>query len=295
MLTGIHFLLTYKCDSRCDHCFVFGAPTAGGTFTLAKLRRALDEVAGVGSIESVFFEGGEPFLFYPVLCEGVRLAAEKGFSPGIVTNGYWGTSPEDAEAWLKPLREAGLKSLCVSDDPLHYDEEPSPAQNALAAAKALGMGASELRTEPPTVGTDEEGRPAPVGGVMFRGRAAEKLAGEFPTRPCGRFTECPHENLAEPGRVHVDAAGNVHLCQGLLMGNMWRTPLAELVAGYRPEEHPIVGPLLEGGPATLAERHGVPHAAEYVDACHFCYEVRRALLDRFPEWLGPPQVYGLEE
>ncbi|KPK62083.1 MAG: hypothetical protein AMK73_06815 [Planctomycetes bacterium SM23_32] len=296
MLKGVHFLLTYKCTSRCDHCFVFGAPDAPGTFTLAQIRRALDDLTGLGTIEGVFFEGGEPFLFYPILLEGVSLAAQKGFKAGIVTNGYWATSPEDAEAWLAPLCQAGLSSLCVSDDPLHYGEqEPSPAQNALVAARALGVGVSELRTEPPSVGQGEGGEPAVTGGVMFRGRAAETLAPSLPTRPCGRFAECPHENLADPGRVHADAYGNVHLCQGLLMGNMWRTPFAELVAGYDPDAHPIVGPLLRGGPTALAEQYGVAHAVEYVDACQFCYEVRRALRDRFPECLGPPQVYGAPE
>jgi len=32
---------------------------------------------------------------------------------------------------------------------------------------------------------------------------------------------------------------------------------------------------------------------QYVDECHLCYLTRRALLDRFPEYLAPKQVYGL--
>jgi hypothetical protein len=66
-----------------------------------------------------------------------------------------------------------------------------------------------------------------------------------------------------------------------------------LVAGYEPASHPVCGPLLEGGPAELAARYGVEHEAEYVDACHLCYAVRRQLRDRFPECLAPAQVYGL--
>jgi len=31
-----------------------------------------------------------------------------------------------------------------------------------------------------------------------------------------------------------------------------------------------------------------------VDACHLCYRTRQALLERFPEYLAPRQVYGLE-
>jgi len=94
--------------------------------------------------------------------------------------------------------------------------------------------------------------------------------------------------------VHVDPHGHVHICQGISMGNLWETPLADLVRDYQAEAHPICGPLLKGGPALLAEEHGVPHEEGYVDACHFCYLTRKQLLDRFPKALAPGQVYGLK-
>ena len=101
------------------------------------------------------------------------------------------------------------------------------------------------------------------------------------------FTECPYEDLRNPGRVHVDAYGHVHLCQGLSMGNMWETPLSALVRSYDPDSHPICGPQLRGGPALLAKEHNVEHDDEYVDACHLCYLLRLALMDRFPQFLAP--------
>ncbi len=79
MLTGLHFLLTYQCTSTCDHCFLYCGPDAGGTFTVRHLREALDEAVAVGTVEMIFFEGGEPFLFYPVMLEGIKLARERGF------------------------------------------------------------------------------------------------------------------------------------------------------------------------------------------------------------------------
>ena len=78
------------------------------------------------------------------------------------------------------------------------------------------------------------------------------------------------------------------------MGNMWEAPLSSLVKSYDPESHPICGPLLRGGPALLAEEYGVKHDDGYIDECHFCYMLRRALVDRFPEYLAPRQVYGLD-
>jgi hypothetical protein len=206
--------------------------------------------------------------------------------------------------WLGPLRERGLATLSISDDALHYgDGRGQHAQRVQAAAEKLGLTAKVLCAERPTVNGGASGQPAAAGavpapqvagGVMFRGRAAEKLAAGLPTRPWGELARCPHEDLANPRRVHLDCFGNVHLCQGLCLGNIWRTPLRALLAGYDPQAHPIVGPLLRGGPAELARHYGLPPAAGYVDECHLCYEARRRLVDRFPDLLAPRQVYGLK-
>ena len=45
----------------------------------------------------------------------------------------------------------------------------------------------------------------------------------------------------------------------------------------------------------LATEYGVELVGEFVDECHYCYLVRRALIDRFPQYLTPRQVYGLAE
>jgi hypothetical protein len=300
MLTGIHFLLSYKCDSECDHCFVYSSPRAKGTFALDQIKRVFNELAKIETIEWIYFEGGEPFLFYPLMYEGIRTAHDMGFKTGIVTNGYWATSEEDAELWLKPFRDLGISDVSVSDDTFHYEEEQaSPAKHALNAARNLGIPCGSIGIDKPTVqaGTDKEqarGKPVIGGGVMFRGRAVDKLIEGLPRRSWEEFTECPYEELRDPKRVHIDAYGNIHLCQGLSMGNMWDIPLSEMVKRYDVDSHPICRPLGNGGPALLAKDYGVPHEAEYVDACHMCYLVRRALIDRFPQYLAPRSVYGLQ-
>ncbi len=299
MLTGIHFILTYSCLYQCDHCFLHSGPGAEGTFTLDRLHESLEEAVRIGTVEWVYFEGGEPFLFYPLLIEGIRAARSMGFQVGVVTNGYFATSEEDAGLWLRPLLELGVADLSVSDDLFHQqDEKDNPAKRALRAARRLGIPVDSICIEKPAgeiavAGEGDRGIPVVGGGVRFRGRAVEKLAEGLPRRGWREFTECPHENLEHPGRVHLDPFGNVHLCQGLSLGNMWRTPLSALIRGYSPESHPICAPLIEGGPALLASEHEVGHEEGYVDACHFCYLTRLALVDRFPQYLAPRQCYGL--
>jgi MoaA/NifB/PqqE/SkfB family radical SAM enzyme len=300
MLTGLHFLLSYMCNSECDHCFVYCSPSARGTFNRAQVRRLLDEADAIGTIEWIYYEGGEPFLFYPIMLEGIKMARERGYRVGIVTNSYFATDPDDAAFWLAPLAEMGVEDFRTSNDPYHFsDEKDNPALVAYRAARKAGLPAAEIHIDTPTVAPGEDdtnkGRPVVGGTTMFRGRAADKLTEGLPRRRWEELVECPHEELVAPGRVHLDSYGNVHICQGISMGNAWKTPLSELVRNYDATTHPICGPLVEGGPALLAQKYDVPHEDTYVDECHFCYRLRAALLDRFPEHLAPPQVYGLEE
>lgn len=301
MLTHVHILLTYQCTFECDHCFLYSGPFAKGTMTLPIIQQVIEESTKTGSVKWIYFEGGEPFLYYPLLLEGVKLARNAGFQVGIVTNAYWATSAEDAALWLSPLQKLGLDHLSISDDSFHYgEEERNSAKRALSAAHKLGMKTSSICIRQPYV--DEQpgegqskGTPVVGGGAMFKGRAVEKLTKGLPRRPWQELDKCPHEDLQLPSRVHVDAYGHVHACQGLSLGNMFQAPLSALIRGYNVDSHPICAPLAEGGPAALAEKYRVEHEKNYIDECHFCYMVRLALIERFPQFLAPKQVYGLQE
>jgi len=294
ILTGLHLLLTYECPFECDHCFVWSSPRQTGTMSIARFERILDQAAELRSIEWMYFEGGEPFLYYTTLRHAVNAAAARGFKVGIVTNGFWANGPEEATEALRDFAGKML-DLSVSSDTYHggADRERRVGWVREAAAK-LGIPCDVIRIA-------EAGRPAgsrvgqlPPGTspVMIRGRAAATLSESTPRMPWAQFTACPHEDLREPGRVHVDPFGNVHLCQGLVIGNVFEHPLKDLCAQYRPERHPIAGPIALGGPALLARRYGVEHHERYVDACHMCDDVRRRLRPRFANFLAPDQMYG---
>lgn len=295
-LTGLHLLLTYQCTLECDHCFVWGSPWQNGSMTLRDVREVLRQGKELGSVEEFYFEGGEPFLFYPSLLKSVQAAASAGFRVGVVSNSYWATSVEDAVEWLTPF--AGLiHDLTISSDEYHWSEAFSRlARNARQAAEQLGIPIGMISIAQPS---DADAASAtgqlPLGAsaVMYRGRAVEKLAARATLHAWDRFTECPYEDLREPGRIHVDPFGNLHICQGISIGNLFRRPLSEICATYDPDSHPIVGPLLAGGPAELARRYDAPHAPAYADACHLCYTTRCALRNRFADALSPDAMYGV--
>ena len=85
----------------------------------------------------------------------------------------------------------------------------------------------------------------------------------------------------------------MHICQGISLGNVFRTPLVEICQRYEAEAHPITGPLLAGGPAELVRHYNLPHAERYADACHLCDAARRQLRPEFSEILMPDQMYGV--
>ncbi len=97
MLTGSHFILTYKCNFECDHCFLYCSPKSQGTFTISQVTKVLDEAQKIGTVDWIFYEGGEPFLFFPLLNESIKRANVRGFKVGVVTNAYGANSEEDAE------------------------------------------------------------------------------------------------------------------------------------------------------------------------------------------------------
>jgi len=292
-LSGVHLLLTYQCNFACEHCFAWGSPDQSGVMRLADIREILRQAEQLGTVEWIYFEGGEPFLYYPILLKGVVEAAQRGFKVGVVSNSYWATDVEDAEEWLRPL--AGLvQDLSVSSDLFHWDEALSQqARRVSAAAERLGIpvGVISIASAEASAATGQ--LPSGESGVMYRGRAAEKLAGQAPHYPWPGFTACPYENLREPERLHVDPLGYAHICQGIALGNLFQRELAEICAGYEPTAHPITGPLLAGGPAELARRYGLEPNQGYADACHLCYQTRLALRPRFPHLLAPDQMYGV--
>jgi hypothetical protein len=266
--------------------------------TLENILEILKQGKDLGTVKWIYFEGGEPFLYYAVMLRAVREAARMGFQVGIVSNGYWATDEKDAVECLKPF--AGLiQDLSISSDLYHYNEKLSQQmRNACAAAEKLGVPVAVFtiaQPEEPNAMSVVGQLPVGESSVMCRGRAAEKLVERAAGKPWGQFTECPYEDLREPGRVHVDPFGNLHICQGISIGNLFRTSLQETCETYDPDSYPITGPLLEGGPAELLRRYGLSHEATYAHACHLCYAARVALRGRFPEILGPDQMYGVLE
>jgi MoaA/NifB/PqqE/SkfB family radical SAM enzyme len=298
-LKGVHLLLGYKCDSECDHCFAWGSPKARGTFRIEQIMNILNEAKKLESVKYVSVEGGEPFLYYPIMVRAVEEAVKLGFRVEVLSNCYWATCPKDAEEWLLPMVKAGNVELSLSSDLYHGESwEIEEVRNATKAAKTLGLKVDILTVKHPNEETtikEIEGAKVGLSELMYKGRAATKLTEKASKKPWSEFTKCPYENLTSPERVHVDPLGHVHVCQGISIGNAWQKPFYRIISEYKPEENAILEPLIRRGPVALVEKFALPHDEYYADACHLCFSVRCALRSKYPEILAPDQMYGEPE
>jgi len=295
-LSQLHLLLTGECKYECDHCFVWSGPGQGNTMNREIIGHILDQAEDLGTIEWIYFEGGEPFLFFELLLWGVQQAHQRGFRVGVVSNAYWAEDGEKAMETLRPF--AGLvEDLSISHDAYHGSgEEPGNTTIARRAAEDLGIPVDYISVSGPDSADSRTTRPqlsADDTTVCYRGRAAEKLAPLIRHQPWDRFTACPWEDLRQPERVHVDSMGNLLICQGLSIGNLLEVPLKQIMGNYDPDTHPIIGPLLNGGPAALVKQFALDHEQNYADACHLCYLSRSKLRGKFPDILTPGQMYGM--
>jgi hypothetical protein len=301
VLTTIHILLSYKCTLRCRHCYIYSGPRAKGVITTGQIGQILQEAKKINSVKWIFLNGGEPFMRFPQLLKCIKKIVQLDFLAGIETNGYFAQTEDSALRFLRPLVHLGVSELRISNDIYHY-KSPSttPAQNALKASCDLGLPVSQIRVCASINQNKTQSEPNPSTPVIdralrYQGRASETLVSGMPLSKWDTFTRCPLDGLGSPDQVYIDAYGNVQICPGINIGNAWETPLAELLPAYRVADHPIYGPISQGGPAMLSEELGFVHGVGYVDACHLCYTIRQQVRAKFEVYLGPPQVYGLEK
>ena len=296
-LKGVHFLLTYRCDMECDHCFAWGSPKARGVFNIKQIKNILAEAKKLGTVNSISLEGGEPFLYYPIMIKAVEKATKLEFRVEILSNCYWASCPEDAVEWLLPMAKAKNVELSLSSD-LHHGESWAieEVKNAVKAANELSMKVGILSIKYPKAEApcpkEIEGAKVGLSELMYKGRAASELAPDAEKKAWREFTKCPYEELVDPERVHVDPLGYVHVCQGISIGNAWQKPFSKIIGEYAPYENPILEPLIRGGPVALIEKFGLSHDGFYADACHSCYAARCMLRKKYPDVLAPDEMYG---
>jgi len=137
--------LDYWCNFECRHCSVGSSPRTILPMPREILERAFEGLKDVPTASIVVFTGGEPTLRLEMLLEGIRMAKERSLLARVVTNGWWASSADKADAMIAQLREAGLDEINTSYDDYHepfmkMDRIVHLVRAARKAGMRVGMG-----------------------------------------------------------------------------------------------------------------------------------------------------------
>jgi hypothetical protein len=287
------------------------------------LREALQAAKAWHHRFQIHLTGGEPFLNFPLLLEGVRTAAELGIPCYVETNAGWCRREEEVEDKFKMLKEAGLNAILISCSPFHAEKIP-PVRTFLAVRKALEVFGQQgtivylphcleqvqlfdvEKTTPieryvERFGVERAGRMLWDGyGIIPGGRSGYALGHLTRKRPAAAFKgqNCFLE-IIHAHHSHFDLYGNYisWFCGGLTVGDWHNLP--QVLDDFRNRRYPpLVDILVRSGPFGLfemaKEEYGYQELpAGYAGKCHLCVDVRRRLCQQGEfEELKPKGFYN---
>lgn len=141
MFSKLAIALTDRCTASCDMCCFGCSPKGEQHLETALVKKVIDEASEGGSIKTVGFTGGEPFIYFDQLLECASYANDRGLEVTINSNGFWGRDNLSAKEKVKGLRKAGVSGIWFSADRFHQSfVPPSDLFQAMSIAKDAGFG-----------------------------------------------------------------------------------------------------------------------------------------------------------
>lgn len=306
----VGIILSYRCHSACKHClYNCGPGWEKEPMSNETLRQALHAVTTWPRTPQVHFTGGEPFLHFSLLLEGVRLAAQLGIVSYVETSAAWCVDKGEAVERFETLKKEGLQAVLISCSPFHAEKIP-PARTLEAVRAALEVfGSNGVIVYLPDFlrviqGFDLD-RPTPLSryqeefgvegarrilwqgySIISGGRSGYELGHIAPRYGAEAFTpaDCAMDILYAH-HSHLDLYGNYisGFCGGLSVGD-WHD-LPQLLRDFSERRYPaLIEILVERGPYGLLELSRTTYGYQplpdgYAGKCHLCVDVRRHLVE----------------
>jgi hypothetical protein len=320
----VGIILSYRCHTACKHClYNCGPGWEKEPMSTETLREALQAITTWPRAPQVHFTGGEPFLFFPLLLEGVKRATQLGITSYVETSAQWCLDSNEAAQRFQTLREAGLQAVLISCSPFHAETIP-PLRTLEAVHAALEVFGSEgvilyLPDFLRVIQAFDLDRPTPLSryeerygvegarrilwqgySIISGGRSGYELGHIAPRRAAEAFSQADCAlDILYAHHSHLDLYGNYisGFCGGLSVGD-WHD-LPQLRLDFSEGRYPaLVEILVERGPYGLLELARAtsgyqPLPAGYAGKCHLCVDVRHRLFDSgdFSD-LRPPGFYS---
>jgi len=320
----VGIILSYRCHSACKHClYNCGPGWEKEPMSSETLREALQAVSTWPRTPQVHFTGGEPFLHFPLLLEGVRLASQLGITSYVETSAGWCVDRREAVERFETLKKEGLQAVLISCSPFHAEKIP-PARTLEAVRAALEVfGSNGVIVYLPDFlrviqGFDLD-RPTPISryeeefgvegarrilwqgySIISGGRSGYELGRIAPRYAAGAFAQADCAmDILYAHHSHLDLYGNYisGFCGGLSAGD-WHD-LPQMLRDFSQGRYPaLIDILVERGPYALLELARASYGYQplpdgYAGKCHLCVDLRRHLVETadFAE-LRPPGFYA---
>jgi Radical SAM superfamily len=284
---NLGILLWNTCNAACDHCAVNSGPSQKAVMTDDQIFKLIDSAFYDAPQPKIGLSGGEAFSFFERLCKICSYATQKGALVSINTNGFWGTSIDDARKKIQAIKVIGVKQIIVSIDDFHqeYIDIARPL-NVIRACKI-----EHLEVEVQFVATKATSRLSNLlenyGDDLLNIRCRE-----IPCHPVGRA-----ETEIEANHIFAKKEVPTGLCPSLILSASAEGKVIPCcnTAGHLPalqvgtisDDIPLLHRKFVTSPfayvmATKGPIAFVPAVVEggfahptsgYVDQCHLCYEI----------------------
>lgn len=116
--------ITRRCNSECSFCRSNSGPDRSEVMPLSDVLRYVDAVNNLprGQVAGLGFTGGEPLLELDSVVEAIKRSQVKC---KILSNGFWGRTPEQAKLTVKKLVSTGKHpEISISTDSEHKKHIP---------------------------------------------------------------------------------------------------------------------------------------------------------------------------
>ncbi len=288
-LDSIAFIMTDRCSAACDMCCFSCTPKGQHLLDKEIMKRYISEAAGIGTVKSVNFSGGEAILFYDQLKECIACASDFGMSSTLVTNGFWAKDYEKGYEMMRALAEAGLRDLSISVDKFHQKYVPvESVRNAIRIADELQIMSAI------TLMDLKDGQSVYDSMEQLRPEIYDKNLIIYPVFPAGKAAETiPEEDLVmacsgADARCSTDQCitflydGSMMMCCSQFsrdipmvhLGTFGETSLQEALDHFNQNDFIYV--MFSDGLSwywNLAKELGFPVRGKYCVSCHLCHEL----------------------
>lgn len=316
-LTGITFLSTYNCNASCSHCF-FETKGASKYMNTDIIHKVFEDSSITKHMTWVHVSGGEILINQPKcfeILETIHSYFKKNI--GISTNAFWAKNKKITYNTIQKLISYGVTGIAVSAD--YFHSPYIPIINAKRAVQAIVengirthcyiMGArcnadivnsTEINNICQHIAEHVQNKtnmplaPTQIRSIGFGSNINIPKKTKIPNGMCSELSEClGKRGPMNPSMVWVDCYGNVMICYGIIIGNVFKTDFSTIISEYTPKQNKIISILAKQGPKGLYElaqtlKIQTPH--EFYDECDVCFSCRKALQKHFEE-LGPPECY----